>query len=65
MDGIPLSAYRDQPLYVMCTDALDRFGTRTEHRFTRDQIEGLLRHAGFSDVCFAPDWPYWRAVARA
>lgn len=65
VDGIPLSAYRDQPLYVMRTDALDRFGTPVEHRFTRDQIECLLEQAGFTDVQFAPDWPYWRAVARA
>ncbi|MCZ7629317.1 MAG: class I SAM-dependent methyltransferase [Microthrixaceae bacterium] len=33
---LPLSAYRDQPFYVMRTDALDRFGTGLEKRYTRD-----------------------------
>lgn len=31
----PLSYYRDKPFYVMRTDALDRFGTRLEQRFSR------------------------------
>lgn len=65
VDGIPLAAYRDQPLYVMRTDALDRFGTPLEHRFRRDEVEAMLRAAGFSGSRFAEDWPYWRAIARA
>jgi SAM-dependent methyltransferase len=34
----PLAWYRDRALYVMRTDALDRFGTRLEQRFSREQI---------------------------
>jgi hypothetical protein len=62
---VPLSSYRDQPFYVMQTDALDRFGTRLEKRYTRSEIEQMLRSAGFSRVEFNPDWPFWCAVARA
>lgn len=62
---IPLSAYRDQPLYVMRTDALDRFGTRLEKRYTRDEMRSMLEAAGFGDVEFNPEWPHWCAVARA
>jgi SAM-dependent methyltransferase len=62
---LPLSSYRDQPYYVMQTDALDRFGTRLEKRYTRSQIEELLVSAGFGDVEFNEDWPYWCARARA
>jgi SAM-dependent methyltransferase len=32
----PLSLYRDKSFYTMRTDALDRFGTRLEKRFTKD-----------------------------
>src|SRR5271168_2437113 len=32
--GWPLSAYRWRSYYSMRTDALDRFGTRLEHRMT-------------------------------
>ncbi len=62
---IPLSAYRDQPFYVMQTDALDRFGTQLEKRYTKDEIRSLLEGAGFHDVQFNEDWPFWCALARA
>lgn len=61
----PLSAYRDQPFYVLRTDALDRFGTRLEKRYTMAEIERLLTEAGFSEVSFNKEWPYWSAIARA
>ncbi len=61
----PLSAYRDQPFYVLRTDALDRFGTRLEKRYTMAEIERLLTEAGFSEVSFNKEWPYWCAIARA
>jgi hypothetical protein len=47
----------------MRTDALDRFGTALEHRFTRVQIAELLEAAGFSGVTFSKAEPYWVAVA--
>jgi SAM-dependent methyltransferase len=62
VDAWPLSAYRDRSLYVMRTDALDRFGTRLEQRFTRAQIQVLLQQAGFTDVRFRDSEPYWCAV---
>jgi SAM-dependent methyltransferase len=64
VDAWPLSFYRRRSLYVMRNDALDRFGTRLERRFTRDQIEHLLGDAGFVDVHFREGAPYWVAVAR-
>src|SRR5258708_10813493 len=37
--SFPLSSYRDRSFYSMRTDALDRFGTKLEKRFTRMQIQ--------------------------
>jgi SAM-dependent methyltransferase len=62
--GVPLSAYRDQSFYVMRTDALDRFGTRLEKRFTRDEIRVLMEEAGLESVRFRDGEPYWVAVGR-
>jgi ubiquinone/menaquinone biosynthesis C-methylase UbiE len=59
----PLAYYRDKSLYVMRTDALDRFGTRLEKRFSRDEITNMLEEAGFTDVRFSSAPPYWCAVA--
>ncbi|HEY7618074.1 MAG TPA: class I SAM-dependent methyltransferase, partial [Terriglobales bacterium] len=41
----PLRFYADRSLYVMRTDALDRFGTKLEKRFTRQQITAMLLQA--------------------
>jgi len=58
----PLSVYRHRSFYVMRTDALDRFGTRLEKRFTKEQIRIMLEKAGFEHVCFSDRAPYWVAV---
>jgi len=58
----PLSYYRDKSFYVMRTDALDRFGTRLEKRFTRGQIKAMLERAGFGAIRFSENAPYWCAV---
>lgn len=64
VDGLPLSAYRDKGLYAMRTDALDRFGTRVEKRYRRDEVVDLLAAAGLVDVTVADGPPYWCAVGR-
>ena len=59
----PLSYYRHRAFYVLRTDALDRFGTRLEQRFTRRDIEGMLASAGFERIRFSDRQPFWTAVA--
>jgi SAM-dependent methyltransferase len=62
VEGLPLSAYRDRTFYAMRTDALDRFGTRLEKRFTREEIRRMMEAAGLEDVRFGEGVPYWCAV---
>ena len=62
VENWPLSGYRKRSFYVMRTDALDRFGTSLEHRFTRDEIEEMMQNAGLSDICFSDAMPFWCAV---
>jgi SAM-dependent methyltransferase len=62
VDAFPLAAYRSRTFYNMRTDALDRFGTTLEHRFTRDEIAGMMSRAGLDRIKFRDDWPYWCAV---
>ena len=59
--GYPLSAYRDCSFYTMRTDALDRFGTRLEHRFSRAEIEAMMRRCGLKDIIFSERMPFWVA----
>ena len=53
----PLSAYRGRSYYSMRTDALDRFGTRLEHRLTQSQIKAMMEQAGLIDIRFSPAVP--------
>ena len=61
---LPLSAYRDRSFYVMRNDALDRFGTRLEQRFTRAEITALMASAGLDHIVFSDRVPFWCAVGR-
>lgn len=60
--GIPLSFYRKHSFYTMRTDALDRFGTRLEQRFTSPAIRVMMEGAGLRDVRFSEREPYWCAI---
>lgn len=60
----PLSAYRWRSFYSMRTDALDRFGTRLEHRMTQGEVKAMMEQAGLADIRFSPAVPFWCAVGR-
>lgn len=61
-DVVPLSFYRDRSFYVMRNDALDRFGTRLEHRFTREEVVDLMLTSGLEAITVSCGEPYWVAV---
>jgi len=58
----PLYGYRGCSLYTLRTDALDRFGTRLEQRFTKDQVRHMMTYAGLEKIRFSNEIPYWTAV---
>lgn len=58
---IPLSQYRNNSFYTMRTDALDRFGTRLEKRFTKKEIDEMLKAAGLVNIQFS-DRSFWTAI---
>lgn len=60
--NFPLSAYKDLSLYTMKTDALDRFGTRLEQRFSRAQIQKMMEDANLENIIFSEEAPFWCAV---
>ena len=60
--GIPLFFLPSPHLYTMRTDARDRFVKPSEQRFTRMQIESMMRSAGLTDLRFSESAPYWCLV---
>ena len=64
VSNLPLSDYRKKSFYFMKTDALDRFGTRLEKRFSKDEIKRMLQEAGFRDIRFSKNMPFWVSISR-
>ena len=59
--NIPLSQYRHNSFYVMRNDALDRFGTRLEKRFSKAEIEAMMKRCGLENITFSTT-SFWTAV---
>lgn len=60
---IPLSYYSKTSFYIMRNDALDRFGTPLEKRFSKKEITDMLVKAGFINIIFSEREPYWHVLA--
>ena len=64
VSNFPLSSYKNLSFYTMRTDALDRFGTRLEQRFTRNEIKNMMQNAGLENIEFSNSKPFWVAVGN-
>jgi ubiquinone/menaquinone biosynthesis C-methylase UbiE len=62
VESMPLSTYRNLSFYTMRTDALDRFGTKLEQRFSAGEVKQLMEAAGLRDIRVSATKPYWCAV---
>ena len=60
--NIPLSFYKNSSFYTMRTDSRDRFGTPLEKRFSKKEIQTMMEDAGFKNIKFSKEAPYWCAV---
>jgi SAM-dependent methyltransferase len=61
---IPLSDYANKSFFIIRNDTLDRFGTRLEQRFSKNQVEELMRRSGLENIIISPASPYYHAVGR-
>ena len=61
---IPLADYSNKVFFVMRNDALDRFGTRLEQRFTRTQVEEMMKASGLDEIVISDGTPYWHGVGK-
>ncbi len=61
---LPLSSYRNKSFYIIRNDALDRFGTKLEQRFSRAEIIKMMQDAGLDNIIVSPNMPYWHAIGR-
>jgi SAM-dependent methyltransferase len=61
ISNFPLHHYANMPFVMLQNDALDRFGTRLEQRFTKKEITEMLGDAGFNvaTLKFSDIEPFW------
>ncbi len=61
---MPLSYYMNKRFIIIRNDALDRLGTPLEKRFSKVQIEEMMKKAGLKNIVFSNHEPYWHAVGQ-
>jgi ubiquinone/menaquinone biosynthesis C-methylase UbiE len=61
VETFPLSQYRNNSVYTMRTDALDRFGTSLEKRFTKAEIQTMMENCGLENIKFS-ETSFWTAI---
>lgn len=61
---MPLSTYHNKSFFIIRNDALDRFGTRLEQRFSAKQVIEMLENAGLENIIISPDVPYYHAIGK-
>jgi SAM-dependent methyltransferase len=61
VSNFPLHHYANMPFVMLQNDALDRFGTRLEQRFSKKEIIEMLDNAYFdlSTLKFSNSEPFW------
>ena len=60
--NLPLSFYHNKSFYMMRTDSLDRFGTKLEKRYSKKDIENLMKKSNLENITFLNSEPYWVAL---
>jgi hypothetical protein len=61
ISNFPLHHYANMPLVMLQNDSLDRFGTRLEQRYSKEEITQMLYGAGFdlATLKFSDVEPFW------
>jgi ubiquinone/menaquinone biosynthesis C-methylase UbiE len=61
---IPLHHYSGKSLNVIRNDALDRFGTPLEQRFSKSEINSTMEKCGLKNIVFSENAPFWHAIGQ-
>ena len=61
---LPLSPYRNKNFFVLRNDALDRFGTKLEQRFSKDEVIEMMKRSGLDNIIVGNTAPFYRAIGK-
>ena len=60
--NFPLYFYRNSSFYVMRTDSRDRFGTPFEKRYSKKDINKMMKDSGLEKIQFKNSVPFWTVI---
>ncbi len=60
--NFPLRFYRRSSFYVMRTDSRDRFGTPFEKRYSKTDINKMMKESGLEKIQFKNSVPFWTVI---
>ncbi|MCS7003805.1 MAG: class I SAM-dependent methyltransferase [Cytophagales bacterium] len=63
-EKVPLFYYINKSFHIIRNDALDRFGTPLEQRFTKQEVIKMMENAGLADIVVSPHMPCWHAIGK-
>lgn len=61
---VPLSDYSNKSFFIIRNDALDRFGTTLEQRFSKNEVIEMMKNAGLKDIVVSNGSPFYHAVGK-
>ena len=61
---MPLHGYQNRSFFMIRNDTLDRFGTRLEQRFSKEEIIEMMTGAGLTDIVISTGIPLYHAVGK-
>ncbi len=61
---LPLRDYQNKSFFIIRNDALDKYGTTLEQRFSKEQVITLMKNSGLDNIRVSPQSPYYHAVGQ-
>lgn len=61
---LPLRDYQNKSFFIIRNDALDKYGTTLEQRFSKEQVITLMKNSGLANIKVSPQSPYYHAVGQ-
>lgn len=61
---MPLGAYHNKSFFIIRNDSLDKFGTKLEHRYSKEEIESMMLKAGLKNIQISDGIPYYHAIGQ-
>ena len=61
---LPLAEYQARSFFVIRNDAMDRYGTTFDQRFSKEEVITMMKNSGLENIVVSPISPFYHAVGQ-